>query len=238
MLRALTATLWLILGGVAHAQPVRVTHHGLFANDQVRWEVRWTADTPTKTLKLTSPLPDGSTVHGQASSDVASGSLSFLGPADTEGGFVVTVPQPQDAQALYIPLLDGTAVQRVTLDGIDFEPDPSMGLEKHIKYWAHPTMGGSVRRDFERANRRAGGERAHTRDQAIYLRASPAMIAARGIPGTLSPPGRVSSTTQWVLILLTGGLLAFGAVLYRSLDRLARAERNQAYIHRNFGDGA
>lgn len=143
------------------------------------------------------------------------------------------MPQGLDEGVLRAPLLEGDAPQRIVFDGARFEPDPSLGLEKHIRYWAAPDLASRERRLFERDWKRSGGDRAHTADQALYLRASGA-VGEAGLVGRLGPDEAASPVLYAVLGGTLAALLAGAVALYRGLAAAARAEANHAYIHRHF----
>ncbi len=224
MTHFLTLAVLALASTSAFAAPVQVTHHGTLAHGQIEWETRWFADDTTPSVAIAGELPDGSVVQ----------TIPTLG--GRTGTLRVTVPQDLDEPVLHVPFLEGRAVQRVILRGADFTPSDDLRMEKHVRYWAPEGLAGSARRDFERSVVRRGGDRAHTADQALYLRADPVVVDAGGVTGDLRPPGAVSPRVQGILGLMMVGLLALGALLYRGLDSMARAERNSAYIRRNFGD--
>lgn len=215
---------------------LQVAHQGAWVDDRVDWTVRWRSDAVEHRLDLASPLPAEAVVRGRGVRPVLGegGRIEAvtLDAPHHMGQFSVTVPQDADAHRLAVPLLDGPAVQRVVVDGLDVHPDDSLGMEKHTRYWAPAALAGDARRDFERDWRRSGGARARPWDQAVYLVEGPA--TARGLPARLQRAGAVSPAVHVGLLGALLALLGFAFALYRGLERQARDERNAVYIERNF----
>lgn len=237
------ALTWGALVGAAPAAsaggPARVAHHGEWSDDGILWQGDW-VDGKQRTLELrfVEPLPEGSEVLGVWGASPVLGDEGRIVALDVStrpglGQFELRIPQDLDGDRLVVPLVEGSAVQRVTLDGVDFTPSDRAGLEKHVRYWASPALAGDGRKAFERAARRDGWDRARPNDQAVYVRAE--QRYASGIPGRLRPEGQVSLAVHGLLAAVLLALMGLGGALYRGLDRQARAERNRAYIDRHFG---
>lgn len=232
-----------LLAGPAHAATTAATHEGTWQAGHVLWETEWRAEPATTALTFAVPLPPDSRVAGgtaapRARLDADGRIVGLALERPVPGGTVrLSVPQALEEDVLWAPLLEGDAPQRIVFEGARFTPDPSLGLEKHIRYWAAPDLASRERQQFERAWKRGGGDRAHTADQAIYLRANGA-VADAGLLGRLGPDEAASPVLYAVLGGTLAVLLASAVALYRGLAAAARAEANHAYIHRNFRDDA
>lgn len=220
------------------ATVIQVAHDGSWVADGIRWTTEWRADADEGWVPLAAPLPADAevTCPGAVAERDERGRIIGFTPRipDTGGRFEVTLAQPLDADTLAVPVLAGPAVQRVTVEGIDFRPAPELGFDKHTRYWAPTALAGRERARFERDWRRRGGQRARPWDQAVYFRADPTL--ARGLPGRSTPEGSVSVAVQALLALVLVALLGFATLLYRSLESQARSERNASYIRRHFGE--
>ncbi len=218
------------------ATVVQVAHDGSWVADTVRWSTEWRADGVEERIELAEALPLSAELHGDGVEPIRDGQGRITGfdlvYPSTSGRIDLTVGQPLGAGELSAPLLAGPAVQRVVVDGLDFRPDDGLGFEKHTRYWAPAALAGPARADFERDWRRSGGDRARPWDQAVYLRAGPGLRS--GIPGRVTEAGKVSATVQWLLALILGGVLALAWLVYRGLEKTARAERNASYIQNHF----
>lgn len=227
-----------LLAAVALADVDQVAHRGAWSDGSVRWEGRWRADTLVSRVPFATPLPAGAqwlSTDGRVERD-ADGRIVAVAydPPRSAGRWELVLPQRVDAPVLAVPLVDEPAVQQVILVGLDFTPSDDLAFEKHVRYWAPAELAGPEERRFN-DNRHAGGwPKARPGDQPVYLRADARLGRAGGIPGHLSPEGQVSWLVQGVLVAAGVGVLAFGAVLYRSLETAERRERNAAYIRENF----
>lgn len=211
-------------------------HRGSWTPDRVTWSSTYRLH-DTDRIGLAVPLPSGSrlvqaTPHATAVLDPDGRIAALQFPAGT-GWARVTTEQPADDEVLSPPLASDPALQRVILEQAHFEPAADLDLVKHVRYWAPAATTRSDRRALEAL----GDGRARTREQAVYLRAGPELLAAGGLAGAVRPPGAVPLRVT----LGFGAVFALGVVGavvgYRALDSFARRERTEHYIQHHLGQG-
>jgi hypothetical protein len=216
------------LAGAAHAALVAADHHGFADAAGLSWASTLVVDSADD-LVLATPIAAGDLVDLRGATAVYDGDrVVRLVPHAL--GIVVRIRQDAD-EPLRPPLvLDATAVQELGLDGMTFEPDPSLGLQKRIGRWASPSIG--------RAERSAAHERLVAQERIQGLAETPhrdVLICADrmfpdGLAGEIRPPGAVPAAVVFGAVVLTGGLFVVGIVGYRVLDRFTRRERIQAWF--------
>ena len=129
-----------------------------------------------------------------------------------------------------VPLVEGLVVQKVIVsgtDGLDFEPDPTLGIEQHLR---HFVANGIPADERSQCDRLLGEHEILPRQLAVYLRADRRVHETGMVVGRLAPVGphrhRVALVAVGGTVFLVG-LLALG---YRLLARAARFERLVALV--------
>jgi hypothetical protein len=217
----------------AHAEAELAAHRAQRSGEAMDWHSTYRLANGDRELTLAGPIEaELLSVHpaGTAVLD-AEGRLAGVRWPHPVRQVELRVREPVGAArgALGPPLAAGPAVQRVAVTGGRFQPDPSLGLEKHIQGWTSPGIDREARRE---ADRLAGHRLPRAGEQALYLR-------GRGgpLPGALSESAPVSSTAPWVAAGALGLLLAAATLGARLAARLAQQERNEAYLKRYLWSG-
>jgi hypothetical protein len=242
--------LWVLVSLPARAAAldtvaVRAAHHsGSWTGETIEWESTFVlADLVRpgyRRVTFAVPLPASVTVVGGrpfVPSEVRdpSGALVGLDLEGTGHRHVVRLTQPIDATThrLAAPLSSGDAVQRLTLEGAAFDPQASLGLQQHLS--------GLRQAGIDRDERRAcddalDGRRPHARQHPIYVTADARTVAAGGLIGELRPSNARSGTVAIGVAAVFALTTALMVGMVRALGRMARVERDDAYIRREFED--
>ena len=218
----------------AQADP-EATHHGHWQNNQMRWQTQWYDDVPRTDVRFTEPLPRGASVLDGGQSVTENGRITAiqLPTVQTEGAFTVIVTQDTGDTQLHVPLIASERVQEITVSGVDFEPSPEAGLDKHIGYWAVQEFRSRDRRHFGRRMRAHGLSSARRTAGPIYVRRG--QSPPQGLSGRLVLEDARRARHKWLLGALGLCAILLAVALYRGLGALARKERNEAYIRDHIG---
>ncbi len=223
----------LLLAGLASAASLQTaSHHGVWTGAGVEWRsevVLIGADT----VLLARPLPaDVAVLDGSHGSPVRDAQERIVGFRFTgrRGLLLLRQPLPTDERVtLTPPLVDSDRAQRVTLEGIDFEPDPALGMQSRVLCATHPEISAADRRQLDE---QISGRRAQLQEQPTYPIADER--PDDGLIGSIRDERRTSGGFVWVAVGAFGGLLSLLALLYRGLERRARVEVAEAYLQREF----
>ncbi len=223
----------LLLAGLSSAASLQTaSHHGVWTGAGVEWRSEVVL-TGADTVHLARPLPadvavlDGS--QGSPVRDEQDRIVGFRFPT-RRGSILLRQPLPTEAQVtLTPPLVDSDRAQRVTLEGIDFEPDPALGMQSRVLCATHPEISAEDRRQLDED---ISGRRAHLQEQPIYLIADERLDD--GLIGSIRDERRTAVGFGVVAVGAFGGLLSLLALLYRGLERRARVEAAEAYLQREF----
>lgn len=212
----------------ARAEPrlVAVDHTATGQGEQIAWvSVLHLDGEGGGVLPLARPVP---------------GPVEGAGTVTDPGGQVVAVQVPEGtrilrltsvqpapgarAEALAPPLPLSSAPQRIDLDGLRWEADPSLGLERRMRRTSPPGFTAADRRKVDRwldGRPRPQGAR-------IYVVADGA-VAAAGLRGPVGP-ARVELGVALAVGGLFAAVLGAGALGYRVLEGQARRERIERYL--------
>jgi len=248
------------VGGAAEpppVHPVAARHHGRHEGNALVWQSVVVTDAAalsrgTTRLPLATPLPTGATISepvGLVRDDngrvIAIDVPSRLwGPErhvrDTwTRSTTLTVRQKvsdRERVAMVVPLFAGNGVQRITMAGMEdlmYEPDPSIGIERHIRHFVGQEVTSAMRRDCTRMLREHGVKAAD--GLAIFVTATRRVTEA----GSLGEIVSRESHRQLVATSAVVGcaLLALLMLLaYKRLSRAAQLERSLALIDKDLAD--
>jgi hypothetical protein len=232
----------LLIGAALAASPATVAtagHHGTWTGEGLTWESTFVmADMPLGggRIELAVPLPgDVQVTSGRPARVVPvydeNGEIVALDVEGFASREIVTLVQPAEAGelALHAPLAVGEAVQRVTLDGATFEPDPGVGVERRI---ADARQSGVSRKEKRRVDKELG--RARPSDHPMYVVADTRVKDAGGLVGELVPSGQNQGLVAGAIGAAFVATLAGLALLRRFLAKMAEAEEVDAYIKKEF----
>jgi len=252
----------LVAGGAPElppVHPVAVRHHGHHEGNALVWRSMIVMDAAglsrgTDRLVLAYPLPVGATVEGEAPVGLVrddDGRVTAIdipsrlwGPErhvrDTwTRSTVLTVRQKvndRERVAMVVPLFAGSGVQRITMAGMEdlmYEPDPSIGIERHIRHFVAQEVTSAMRRDCNRILREHGVRAAD--GLAIFITATRRVTEA----GSLGEIVSRESHRQMVATSAIAGcaLLALAMLLaYKRLSRTAQLERSLAAIDKDLAE--
>lgn len=224
---------WMLLAATAQAAPDLAVHEGRWEGERMVWQST-ISGRGTGPIPLAAPLPAGTSPRPPTEEDAlvrdAEGQVVAIA---WDVPLVLAVPEDPDDGRIAVPLIDAEVPQRVDVSGARFRPSAATGLEEHMGSWRAPGIERPMRR---RLDRLADGRRARPGQQAIYLVVDDRIREAGGLEGTLRRTDEVPWGVRIVLGALVGLGALGGALLYRSLAHLARAERNKAYIERELGE--
>jgi hypothetical protein len=223
--------LTLLLGVAAAATLQSASHHGVWTGTGVEWRTELllsAADTVTLALPLPAEVEILEGSQGHPLRDAQGQVVGFELP-DRRARILLRQPLPSQPQVtLSPPLVDSDQAQRVTLEGIRFEPDASLGMDSRVLCKTHPEISAADRHALDE---RISGRRARLQEQPIYLIADDRLAA--GLRGSI----RDERATVGLGVTAGGvfiGLLALLALLHRALERRARVEAAEAYLKREF----
>ncbi len=250
-LRLLVAALLLCLLGLlirpgrasAAADPLRTAEHdGSFTGTSIDWHSRLmlgSAVVSGQRLPLVVPLSADVEVIGVHNADplVEDGRLVALRVDDPRLTVVVDLRQPLDgggADRLEPPLVESGALQRVGLDGVEYHPADTLGLEKRLRHYVVRELRAQGRRRVDRVL--DGGLRPLS--PHVYIVADQRVAAAGGLVGQVRPSGVVPGVVAGgvgaaFVVALLGGVAG-----HRLLERQARRERVHAWLETEFAAAA
>lgn len=179
------------------AEAISAVHRGVRNGEDIDWESNIVV---ARGGML--PLADGRTVPV----DVGSAVLR-----ETQAGHDGLAP----------PLVAGDVWQRVELDGFDYTPDRSLGLERRVDSWAPPGLDLPTRLKVDLHDNVHGF--------AVYIQGDHAVL-----PGRIVPAGQIGAGTA----LATGGIFAAAVALLvigrRLVSRRIIDEEREAYVRQEF----
>lgn len=228
-----------LLCGLALAASPVVTagHHGTWAADTLSWESTFVLDpTGEARVALAVPLPPGARVTGASPAAAvpeydATGAIVALVLDHAVGRETVTVTQPAAPGPIVLraPLAEGSAVQRVTLTGAEFVPDPGLGVDRRLTDARQAGVSRAQRREVSKALGRA-----RPADRPMYVVADVRVRDAGGLAGTLAPSGRREAAAASVIGVAFAGVIGALLLARKILARRLEAEAVDAYIAREF----
>ncbi|MFT5682794.1 MAG: hypothetical protein ACI8RZ_003718 [Myxococcota bacterium] len=224
----------LLLGIASAATLQTASHHGVWTGAGVEWRseiVLTGADAVTLALPLPANVAvlDGS--EGSPIRDDEGRIIGFEFPT-RRGRILLRQPLPTESRVtLTPPLVDSDRAQRVTLEGINFQPDPTLGMESRVLCATHPEISAEDRLQLDEE---ISGRRARLQEQPIYLIADDRLSS--GLIGSIQDERRASVGFGLAAGGAFLGLLSLLALLYRGLERRAQVEAAEAYLKREFGN--
>lgn len=210
----------LLLASLAHAAVLAAAHHGVATGEGIAWTSTLVVDAPTE-VALVAPLP--AELLG-ADTLVKDGVVTGLRLKDRRT--VVRWTQPGH-DTLQPPLVAGEAVQRVTLHGLRYTPDPALGLESHLGHATQPEIDRGRRFAVERTL-------GHPRANPIYVVADTRVVAAGGLAGTVAPGGETPRSTELAVAAIFSVVVGGLALATRLLGRRAQRVDRESYIREEF----
>jgi hypothetical protein len=215
-------------------------HEGRFTGQDIEWESTLLLDHPhgvETEVMLAVPLP--------ASAEVVGGEPRAAEAVRDETGAIVALEVPSSPRvtvrirqpatfgdvSLAAPIVEGGAVQRVTLDGADFVPDEGLVLESHLRGRSQPGIDMRDRREVDGA---IGGHRPRAHEGPMYLVADARLRDAGGLNGTLRAADHRSASVVLAIGGAFAGVLALCALAWKALGRFVESEAVEAYIRREF----
>ncbi len=230
--------------GTAHAAPAadarvaRADHVGTWTGTSLEWQSRIELRPdvePGTVLPFVVPLQSDTQLRGldNATPVEQAGQLVGLLVVDPERPVRVDLSQPMaeaGGDRLDPPLVAGIAVQRLGLDGLDYDPAASVGLEQRLRHLVVPELRPGPRRQLDRAL----DGRKHPLGPKIYVVADDRIARAGGLVGDVHPAGRLSAAVVFsvggiFLLVIIGGVVGF-----RMLEVQARRERLERYMADEF----
>lgn len=202
-------------------------HDGHLEGDQLVWSTRAIVDRDCD-LAFLEPLPASATVtivDGGAPGGIVhdeDGRIVAVSVNDLSRPLSLTIRVPFDRGADRLPVpLFGADVERLTLDGLRFDPDRSLGVANHVGYRAVDGVGRAHRHRVEQMLR------SEAKSGAIYLMPSAALVQQLG-PGLRGAVVVVADERGRLAILAftaTAALAAALALVYRRLRAAVEEER-------------
>ncbi len=219
----------------AAPHPIFAAHRGVWTGSAMEWSSTIHLDSDGGgTTPLAAPLPADATLSAAHASPIRDDTGQITALEITPGARRVDlrIRRPLsdlDAPSLHPPLLSGSGVQRIIVDGVVFVPDPRLGIERHLRYFSQTDISQDERRTL---NRKIDDRRTRSRDQAIYLRADDRLH--EGLIGSLDARGRISTTVSAAIAASFAVVLSTLFFAQRWLSHLARREEVDGYIDREF----
>ncbi|MCP4809291.1 MAG: hypothetical protein GY913_12065 [Proteobacteria bacterium] len=204
-------------------------HHATWTGATIDWEseMRVRGSDEVLIIELASPMADDVLLVDATPGDLSAvrdetGRITALRVDRFAGDRVVVELSQPIRDELAAPLVDTSGLQRVTFDGMYFEPTSSAGLHRHLRYLAQPEVTSSERRALDKQL----GSRATLSDHPMYLKADGRLAA--GLTGEVRAVGErragVGLAAGSIFLGLMGGL----ALAYKMLARVARHEEDEA----------
>lgn len=238
MLTLLLASLLASPAALAQPRPAAVEHTATLQDETVAWESRIVLDKPgTEPVLVPLALPLAGPVEGVPASTVLHRDergrvVAVEVPAwRDQAGLRTVQPAPGGAAAALVPpLVAGEAVQRLDLDGLRWEPDPALGLERRMRHTVPIGMDQAARRAVDRVL----DGRPVPRGSRVYVVADADVVAAGGLSGPVSSAGEVPLGVALAVGATFALVLGGGILGYRLLEGQARRERLERYMEDEF----
>ncbi len=225
------ALLTVVAGLAAHeVEPITAAHHGRLDGDRLVWSstVDLGAATTTHALwvALLRPLPKETQIEGAEAIRAEDGSVEAIEFVGSDGAgevprqvssFVVSVPFRGVADTVPAPLF-GSSVERLSFDGLRFEPAAGLGVRAHLGYHADDAI---ERGDRHLVERRLGIE---APSGCIYLSPTPALVA-EGLIGHLVVVAVERQRLAFGALAVTALLALLGVLAWRRLRPAVEEER-------------
>jgi hypothetical protein len=213
-----------ILIGEAMATEVQsALHEGTWSADAIAWRSTITLDGGAGRVPLAVPVPG---LDVSAGGTAVAGDDGIVAIDVASGTRTITLDTVQHAgDGLYPPLVAGGPIQRITLSGADWDPDPRLGMERHVSRTSMPDISDAQCSDGLPV----------VGPHPICVVADDRVIASRGLPGEVRPRDRTPFGVAVAIAAAFGtvvGGLVFGN---RLLARHARSERIDAYLKGGLG---
>ena len=238
------ALLYMALAGVAQAGVwlEGAEHRGSLTGTVIRWESRAILSYgEAEELPLVSPLgPEVRLVELRGADPILAedGGLAGLRPWPGVAELELVVDQPLAAASasepeddhLAAPIFQADGYQRISLYGVDWEPDPALGLQARLRHTMPPELSTRERRAIDR---RLDGRRRGAQPH-VYVLGDARMAGLGGLPGAVRPAGRVPVGVVAGTGAIFLGLVGCGVLGHRLLEVQARRERLDAYMNDEF----
>lgn len=216
-------------------EPLSVDHQGAWSPGALHWTTTIELDRVAGgELRFARPLPNGTLMEADGASILTDekGALVGLDVAIRRRSVVLHTEQPMTdlnspEERLLLPIPEGAALQRLQVDDLAFEADPSTGIEARVGYAAQRSV---KLRDRIRLDRTLGHHRAR---YAAYFTGDGA-LSATDLRGDLHPAGEVSSGTMGFTGAVFLGLVGLLIVAQQLIARRGRAEVLDRYIREEF----
>lgn len=226
MFAALSALFLLLAPARAEPRLFAVDHTATWQGEQIAWvSVLHLDGEGGGTLPLARPVPGP--VEGADTVSDAAGRVVAVQVPEGARSLRLQVVQPapgQRAAELAPPMPLSDAPQRIDLDGLRWDADPALGLERHMRRTSPP---GFTERDRRKVDRWLDGRR-QPKGSRIYVIVD-ASLADSGLKGEVGP-ARVDVGVALAVGGLFAGVLGAGALGYRHLEGQARRERIDRYL--------
>lgn len=219
----------LLFGVALAAQPDAglIQHTGVWSAEAVTWHSTIPVGSAGSsalgvTLVLVAPLPPSAGLSAGAQGVVVGGEVVAIEVDPGVGAVVIDVVQDRD-DGLFPPLIEGEAVQRITVEGADWVPDPRLGLEDRLTRTIQPGLTAKACSDGSSFGR-----------HPICLVVDHRITEVGGLPGEVRPRAQTSIGVVLgvaALFVTTIGGLVVGN---RWLERRGAAERLEAYARDEF----
>ena len=208
---------------------VAAGHHATWTGASIDWEselIVRNGEAPL-VIELATPLPADVTLVEATPGDLSAvtndaGEITALRVDRFAGDRVIVELSQPIRDELAAPLAASNALQRVTFDGMYFDPTNDAGLHRHLRYLAQPEVTKSERRQVDRVL----GDRAKLSDHPMYLKAD-ARVAG-GLKGDVRAVGERRAGVGFAAGSIFLGLLGGLVLAYKMLARLARHEEDEA----------
>lgn len=212
-------------------KPITAAHHGRIDGDRLVWsstvDLGAIGTTHALWVALLHPLPKGAQIEGADAIRADDGSIEAIEFAGGDGGtgdvprqvrsFVVSVPFRGAADIVPAPLF-GASVERLSFDGLRFEPDPNLGVRAHLGYHADDAI---ERGDRHLVERRLGID---APSGCTYLSPTPALVA-EGLTGRLVVVAAERQRLAFGALAVTALLALLGLLAWRRLRAAVEEER-------------
>ena len=219
----------IVAGLAAHeVEPITAAHHGRLNGDRLVWSSTVDLGAPATThalwVALLHPLPKATQIEGADAIRAQDGSVEAIEFVGSGGGvphpvrsFVVSVPFRAGADTVPAPLF-GSRVERLSFDGLRFEPAAGLGVRAHLGYHADDAI---ERGDRHLVERRLGID---APSGCTYLSPSPALVA-EGLQGRLVLVAAERQRLAFGALGVTALLVGLGLLAWRQLRAAVEEER-------------
>ncbi|MDP2340768.1 MAG: hypothetical protein Q8O67_07415 [Deltaproteobacteria bacterium] len=212
---------------IANLSALSAVHHGRLEGKRLVWQTHVDVDGPlaygpsAAWLPLLHPLPRGTLASGDDVVAIYDDDGSVVAVHFTKlehSRRALRIDVPFDAgDRLQAPLF-GAPVERLSLDGLRFEPADALGLRAHLGYRAGDNVTQSDRHHFERVFHLMA------REGSIYVTPT-AELKAHGLSGSIVVVAEQRGRLALLGLAATAAMAAAMILAYRKLHAAVDAER-------------